>query len=330
MRECRVVRSDKMHAIVVFSLMLLPTDYSTMCVRLPLSVCNNGTNVTMRRCVNMSMYAIISVPKKVMFNAATLYELIRHDAPHFEIGGVDSSRLTFDWKGMKDARDTYIGRLNKIYANGLVSAGVDHVQGYATFASPNTIKVGSETITAKHIVIAVGGKARPLGVKGQEYVIDSDGFFALDTQPKKVGVIGAGYIAVELAGVFNGLGTDTSLFVRQGCALREFDSMISKSLDDAMKKSGISVVTNAAVREVKKEVDGTLTLHLQNGEVKLVMAFRCAVASPSCRVIFSFFFPCPSIFVVTGPWRIRYFVGCYWSATTSGGAQSRSGRRSSR
>ena len=72
----------------------------------------------------------------------------------------------------------------------------------------------------------------------QEHVIDSDGFFRLETQPKKVAVIGAGYIAVELAGVFNSLGTDTSLFVRRHCALREFDEMISSHLDKCMRKSG--------------------------------------------------------------------------------------------
>lgn len=77
------------------------------------------------------------------------------------------------------------------------------------------------------------------GVPGEEMVIDSDGFFDLEVQPKKVGVIGAGYIAVELAGVFNGLGSDTSLFVRKDLALRTFDSMLSAHLDKNLKHSGI-------------------------------------------------------------------------------------------
>mgnify|MGYP003386505457 CR=1 FL=1 len=146
-------------------------------------------------------------------------------------------------------------------------------------------------------------------------MIDSDGFFALKTQPKKVAVIGAGYIAVELAGVFNGLGTDTSLFVRRHCALREFDEMISSYLDSSMKKSGedgrkegvvrystvsllttflsalphsvttpltasllpslhdppgIKVNPGSTTKKVVREQDGTLTLHLVNGEVRIV------------------------------------------------------------
>ena len=79
------------------------------------------------------------------------------------------------------------------------------------------------------------------GVPGEDYVIDSDGFFSLETQPKKVGVIGAGYIAVELAGVFNGLGSDTSLFVRKEYALRTFDTMLTTHLDKCLKHSGGSV-----------------------------------------------------------------------------------------
>ena len=107
----------------------------------------------------------------------------------------------------------------------------------------------------------------------QEYVIDSDGFFALDHQPKKVAVLGAGYIAVEIAGVFNSLGTDTSLFVRGKKPLRNFDSMISTHLDSSMRKSGIKINPNSVPQSVHKEADGTLTLKLENGEV-IVVGFK--------------------------------------------------------
>jgi glutathione reductase (NADPH) len=141
--------------------------------------------------------------------------------------------------------------------------------------------------------VAVGGKPNSLGVPGEEHVIDSDGFFDLDTQPKKVGVLGAGYIAVELAGVFHGLGSETSLFVRGDKALRAFDTMISTQLDKTMKHSGINVVPGSVAKEVTKEADGTFTLHLENGQVTHNFSpltfknyyFRCnslILASTSC------------------------------------------------
>lgn len=99
---------------------------------------------------------------------------------------------------------------------------------------------------------------------GEDYVIDSDGFFSLETQPKKVGVIGAGYIAVELAGVFNGLGTDTSLFVRKEYALRTFDTMLTTHLDKCLKHSGGSV-----------EIDRLLEMIISAGNRLIICAPRC-------------------------------------------------------
>lgn len=133
-------------------------------------------------------------------------------------------------------------------------------------------------------------------------MIDSDGFFDLEVQPKKVGVIGAGYIAVELAGVFNGLGTDTTLFVRKETALRNFDSMLTAHLDKNLKHAGrcaanyvciicwdkcslltlmstvtalhqanrdigVNVMSGSIIKEVTKDADGTMTVHLENGKV---------------------------------------------------------------
>ena len=199
-------------------------------------------------CVNVGC-----VPKKVMYNTAHVAEVIS-EAKHF---GFNIENVSWDWKTLKKSRDKYISRLNAIYSNGLDSSKVqvyflcahtvlltssclqsqvDHVEGFASFSAPGKIKVNDKVISGKHILIAVGGAPNKLGVPGEEYVIDSDGFFALEEQPKKVAIIGAGYIAVELAGVFNGLGTNTSLFVRQKTALRNFDSMIVTALDDSMKK----------------------------------------------------------------------------------------------
>lgn len=127
------------------------------------------------------------------------------------------------------------------------------------------MRVGDQLITASHIVIATGGKPRELDVAGHELTINSDQFFQIEKQPKKVAVLGAGYIAVELAGVFHGLGTDTSLFVRGATALRNFDPMVCAHLDVSMKKAGMHVVSDSNTEKITREADGSLTLHFTNG-----------------------------------------------------------------
>lgn len=234
-------------------------------------------------CVNVGC-----VPKKIMYNAAHVAETI-DEATSFSFVGVPKPQ--FNWGKMKENRDRYIGRLNKIYEDGMDKLSVTRIKGYASFDKvvvgfddPNsgfdgstTIRIGDKTVQAKHIVIAVGGAPNKLGVPGEELVIDSDGFFALSQQPKKAGVIGAGYIAVEIAGVFNGLGTDTSLFVRGDKALRQFDPMISEHLDKEMQKSGVNIHPQSAIKKITKEEDGTMSVHLING--KKVEGFDCLLAA---------------------------------------------------
>lgn len=174
------------------------------------------------------------VPKKIMFNTSHVAEVI-HEAQNF---GFTIENKGFDWGFLKTSRDAYIKRLNHIYESGLDSAKISRISGYAAFIDKNTVRVGPHDISGKNIVLAPGGSPNKLGVPGEEYCIDSDGFFQLETQPKRVAVVGAGYIAVELAGVFNGLGSETSLFVRGQCALRTFDTMLSGYLDTSMKKAG--------------------------------------------------------------------------------------------
>mmetsp|Transcript_30896 Transcript_30896/g.44380 ORF Transcript_30896/g.44380 Transcript_30896/m.44380 type:complete len:511 (+) Transcript_30896:13-1545(+) len=215
-------------------------------------------------CVNVGC-----VPKKIMFNASHVAEII-NDAEEFGFIVPEKDKIKFDWSAMKEYRDRYIKRLNAIYEGGLDKLHIDRIDGHATISGSGTVKVvtknGSDIhLKTNDILVAVGGAPKPIGIKGEEYVIDSDGFFALEKQPKKVGVLGAGYIAVELAGVFHGLGTKTSLFVRGDKALRNFDSTISDHLHKSMLQSGIEVVPSSNATSVTKETDGTLTLHLQNG-----------------------------------------------------------------
>jgi glutathione reductase (NADPH) len=207
------------------------------------------------------------VPRKVMFNAAHVQEII-NDAGHF---GFSVPYSTFDWGNLKRSRETYIKRLNGIYERGLNKLDITqiHNQGYASFDKDGkTINVGSKKYSADHVVIAVGGAPNSLNVPGDEHALNSDDFFhKLHEQPKKVAVIGAGYIAVELAGVLNGLGSDTSLFVRGDNALRSFDDMLQQNLDKSMKHAGVKIVPQSTTKEIVEESDGTFSLHLENGDV---------------------------------------------------------------
>lgn len=210
-------------------------------------------------CVNVGC-----VPKKVMYNAAHVSSVIRHSG-HF---GFSVPHSDFDWGNLKRSRDRYIERLNTIYDNGLKRLNIERVynKGYASFgADGKTVQVGGETYTADHVVIACGGRPRDLGIPGGDFAINSDAFFLLEKQPKKVAVIGAGYIAVELAGVFNELGTDTSLFVRGETALRNFDTLIATHLDKTMKHDGINVTNKSTPKAITKESDGTFTVEFENG-----------------------------------------------------------------
>lgn len=194
-------------------------------------------------CVNVGC-----VPKKVMWSAAHIADTIRHDAAQygFTSAGKEAAKLNFDI--LKNKRDKYIKRLNGIYCGGLDKAGVDEIKGDATFVDGHTVEVtltdGDEKkqLTSEKILIATGGRPMfPPGEGIEEHCISSDGFFEMQELPKVAVVVGAGYIAVELAGVLNSLGTEVHLVVRKGKALREFDPMISDALDAEMVKNGIHI-----------------------------------------------------------------------------------------
>ena len=148
---------------------------------------------------------------------------------------------------------------------------VDMIQGTASFVDKSTISVLSsdgETrlITATNILVAVGGSPAMPKIPGAEHCISSDGFFALSTQPKSVAVIGGGYIGVELAGVFNSLGTETHLFTRGPRQLPQFDTLVVDTLLSEMKKQSLHYHPNQQPTDVIKAADGTLTIKMANGE----------------------------------------------------------------
>ena len=233
-------------------------------------------------CVNVGC-----VPKKVMWNAASIAETV-HDMKHYGFDGVE--HITFDWNVLKQARDKYIQRLNGIYERNLESSGVAQINGYASFAGgedPHTVTVSSPegetfTYTAKHILIAVGGvPVFPSGEGVMEHSITSDGFFELEDIPRKAVVVGAGYIAVELAGVLQALGTDTNLVLRKDQALRTFDSMVRDTLDEEMVRQGIQIHRNTDGVE-KIEANGEMkTVYLKNGDK--IEDVDCVLVAPGRR-----------------------------------------------
>ena len=209
-------------------------------------------------CVNVGC-----VPKKVMWYGAQVAETLHRYAGEY---GFDVTVNKFDFARLKANRQAYIDRIHGSYERGFDSNGVERVYEYARFVDPHTVEVAGERYTAPHILIATGGHALYPNIPGSEYGITSDGFFELDEVPKRTAVIGAGYIAVEVAGVLNALGSDTHLFVRKDRPLRTFDKDIVDVLVDEMAKSGPTLHTHANATEVVKNTDDSLTISFDNGE----------------------------------------------------------------
>ncbi|KAJ3346869.1 Glutathione reductase [Entophlyctis luteolus] len=193
-------------------------------------------------CVNVGC-----VPKKIMWSAASIAEAL-HEAKGY---GFDVQNKGFNWESIKSKRDAYIVRLNNIYANNLTREGVEQISGTAKFVDNKTVEVNGDRYTAKHILIAVGGRPWIPDIPGKELGMSSDGFFDLNYLPKKVALAGAGYIAVELAGIFHALGSDVSLFIRYKDFLRTFDEDIKGSIMEQYTKSGIKIVNFSEIQEIK-------------------------------------------------------------------------------
>lgn len=213
-------------------------------------------------CVNVGC-----VPKKVMWYGAQVAETLHRYAGEY---GFDVTLNKFDFATLKANRQAYIDRIHGSYERGFDSNGVERVYEYAKFVDSHTVEVAGERYTAPHILIATGGHALYPNIPGSEYGITSDGFFELDEVPKRTAVIGGGYIAVEVAGVLNALGSDTHLFVRKDRPLRTFDKDIIDVLVDEMAKSGPTLHTHANATEVVKNADDSLTISFDNGETVTV------------------------------------------------------------
>lgn len=221
-------------------------------------------------CVNVGC-----VPKKVMWYASDLATRLQHANEYglYQQFDLNKENLTFNWEQFKEKRDAYVKRLNGIYQKNLEREKVDVVFGWAKFNELGQIEVTKhdntvEKFEGRKILIATGGKpVMPDMIPGYEHGTNSDGFFELEHQPKKVVVVGAGYIGIELAGVFHGLNTETHLVIRGETVLRKFDESIQNTVTDHYVKIGINVHKLSKVTKVTKdEQTGKLTVEINNGE----------------------------------------------------------------
>lgn len=213
------------------------------------------------------------VPKKVLWNAGTIAEALHH-AQYYGFPAAAPSNPTLDWSKLKAIRDSYIARLNGIYADNLKKTGVDIVNGRGELLGAGKVRVGEAEYAAKTILIATGSHANwPENVPGCEHGITSDGFFELTEQPRNVAIVGAGYIAVELAGIFKTFGSKVKLFCRGDGVLRTFDSMIQAALETEMLRSSegsggsgsIELVKRSEILSVTQAADGSKTVNYKVG-----------------------------------------------------------------
>ena len=208
-------------------------------------------------CVNVGC-----IPKK-------LYSYAAHYAEAFEEAagfGWNVGKPSFDWERLKANRAQEIGRLNTVYQQLLLGAGVEIVTGWATLVDAHTVKVEGHRYSAKHILIATGGTPNVPAVGGHEHVVTSDQMFDLTPFPKRLLVVGGGYIACEFASIFNGLGAEVTLVQRGGRLLTGFDQDVSRFLDLEMRKAGVDVRLNAKVANIAR-TPGGLDVTLSQGGV---------------------------------------------------------------
>uniref|UniRef100_A0A8C4R4P8 Glutathione reductase, mitochondrial n=2 Tax=Eptatretus burgeri TaxID=7764 RepID=A0A8C4R4P8_EPTBU len=230
------------------------------------------------------------VPKKVMYNTAMHADFIHNHMDY----GFTVSNVDFSWRKIKERRDAYIKRLNGIYQRNLEKDKIEIISGSASFSdcSKPTVEVNGQQYTASHIVIATGGQPdipTETDIPGAEFGITSDGFFNLEDLPSRAVVVGAGYIAVELAGIFSHLSCKTSLVIRYDEVLRKFDTMISGNCTTELESNGVELLRRSKVGSVSRNSAGRLvvTIARENAADHTLSDVDCLVwaigRKPNCH-----------------------------------------------
>ncbi len=194
-------------------------------------------------CVNVGC-----IPKKLFSYAAHFRDELK-DAADF---GWSVAEPSFDWHKLVANKDREIDRLNGIYERLLVNAGVSIFRGKACIRGKNEIEVNGKTLTAKHILVATGSWPQKPDIPGAQLAITSNEAFSLDKLPGRALVVGGGYIAVEFASIFNGLGVKTTLAYRGAQLLRGFDAELGTRLGEEMGRKGVSVLLKKNLSKIEK------------------------------------------------------------------------------
>jgi len=215
-------------------------------------------------CVNVGC-----VPKKVMWNTASLAHALDMAVDY----GFKVTQHGYDWSTTKKKRDDYIVRLNDIYQRNLDLDEIKIIRGHGRFVDVNTVEVidplqksARQTLTGKHILIASGGRPMIPELPGAELGITSDGFFELESLPERVVVVGAGYIAVELAGVLNSLGSEVTMILRKESFLRSFDASLRETLMEEMMNVGVNILSCTHMNRIEKQDDERLHIVSSHSE----------------------------------------------------------------
>lgn len=209
-------------------------------------------------CVNVGC-----VPKKIMWYGAQIAETFHQFGEDY---GFKTTNLNFDFDfaTLRRNREAYIDRARSSYDGSFKRNGVDLIEGHAEFVDSHTVSVNGELIRAKHIVIATGAHPSIPNIPGAELGGSSDDVFAWEELPESVAILGAGYIAVELAGVLHTFGVKTDLFVRRDCPLRGFDSYIVEGLVKEMERTNLPLHTHKVPVKLEKTAEG-ITIHFEDG-----------------------------------------------------------------
>ena len=207
-------------------------------------------------CVNVGC-----VPKKITWHAAQIIDFA-HLAKDY---GFTELKPTLAYSSFANKRDQFIKKLNGIYESILKNANVDIINGYAKFVDNNTISVGANNYSASHIIIAVGGEPMIPDINGADFGMNSDDFFALHELPRSITIAGAGYIAIELAGIMNVLGVDTHLIVRKNRFLKQVDDDINQILTEQMLEDGVNIHFETEIESIIDK-DKQLELSLSTGK----------------------------------------------------------------
>lgn len=209
-------------------------------------------------CVNLGC-----IPKKIMFNASMMAETMSKATSY----GFSYVTPKHNWNNLTIKRNAYIQQLRENYTKRFAQYKIKQINGLGAFQDEHSVIVNNEIYQAKHIIIATGGEPTFPAIEGVQHVIDSDGFFSLTKLPKKVAIIGSGYIGLEIAGVLNELGSEVHLLMRGTRPLSRFDAMIGDTLLEIMCQKGIHVHQNHKARAINLHSDGRKSIVCESSSI---------------------------------------------------------------